>query len=126
MRVRSSSARALTSWLGAYRMWSHLWASAQARGLARAALMIRKPPANWNRPDEGAVVRTVRVASALAQGGASVARRGKQIAVGLYCFFFASLWSSIAIVSGLELGLPTLIGIWAMTISIFLVGCRAF
>lgn len=88
--------------------------------------MIRKPPAEWNPMTEGAAVRTVRTASALALGGASVLRRGKQIAVGLYCFMFAALWGSIASVAGLELGVPTFIGVWAMTISIFLVGCRAF
>jgi hypothetical protein len=88
--------------------------------------MIRKPPANWNRLDEGAAIRTVRTASAVATGGAGVARRGGHAVRGLICYFFAALWGFAAIVSGLALGLPSLIGIGAMAIFMFWAGRRAF
>jgi hypothetical protein len=88
--------------------------------------MIRKPPANWNRPDEGAAVRTVRTASAVAKGGARLARRGGQAVIGLISFFFAALWGSVAIASGLGGSLPSLIGIGAMAAFAFWVGRRAF
>jgi hypothetical protein len=39
--------------------------------------MIRKPPADWQRLDEGAAVRTVRTAAAVAKGSAEVARRAR-------------------------------------------------
>jgi hypothetical protein len=88
--------------------------------------MIRKPPANWNRPDEGAAVRTVRTASAVAKGGARVARSGGQAVVGLICFFFAALWGFAAIASGLGGSLPSLIGIGTMAAIMFWLGRRAF
>jgi hypothetical protein len=88
--------------------------------------MIRKPPANWDRLDEGAAVRTVRTASAVATGGARVARRGGHAVRGLACYFFAALWGFAAIVSGLALGLPSLIGIGAMAAFMFWAGRRAF
>ena len=64
-------------------------------------LMIRKPPADWNRADEGAAVRTVRTAAAVAKGSAEVARRGRQAVAGLVCFVFAAIWAPLAIVGGL-------------------------
>ena len=88
--------------------------------------MIRKPPANWNRLDEGAAIRTVRTASAVATGGARVARRGGHAVRGLACYLFAALWGFAAIVSGLALGLPSLIGIGAMAAFMFWAGRRAF
>jgi hypothetical protein len=88
--------------------------------------MIRKPPANWQPPNEGAAVRTVRTATAVATGGARVARRGGHAVRGLICYFFAALWAFAAIVSGLALGLPSLIGIGAMAAFMFWAGRRAF
>jgi len=88
--------------------------------------MIRKPPGDWNRVDEGAAVRTVRTASAVAKGGASAARRGGQAVAGLICFFFAALWGFVAITGGLSMGLPSLIGIGAMAALAFWSGRRAF
>jgi hypothetical protein len=88
--------------------------------------MIRKPPANWNRLDEGAAIRTVRSASAVAEGGVKVARRGGHAVRGLICYFFAALWGFAAIASGLALGLPSLIGIGAMAAFMFWAGRRAF
>jgi hypothetical protein len=88
--------------------------------------MIRKPPADWNRRDEGAAVRTVRTASAVAKGGASLARRGGHAVRGLICFFFAALWGFAAIASGLGGSLPSLIGIGAMAAFMVWLGRRAF
>ena len=89
--------------------------------------MIRKPPGDWNRPHEGAAIRTVRTATAVAKGGADVARRGGQVAIGLISFFFAALWGFAAIASGLAMGsLPSFIGIGAMAAFAFWAGCRAF
>ena len=88
--------------------------------------MIRKPPADWNRPNEGTAVRTVRTATAVATGGARVARRGGHAVRGLICYFFAALWGFAAIASGLALGLPSLIGIGAMAAFMFWAGRRAF
>jgi hypothetical protein len=88
--------------------------------------MIRKPPADWNRLDENAAVRTVRTATAVATGGARVARRGGHAVRGLICYFFAALWGFAAIASGLALGLPSLIGIGAMAAFMFWAGRRAF
>jgi hypothetical protein len=89
--------------------------------------MIRKPSADWQRPDEGAAVRTVRTASAVAKGGATVARRGGQAALGLFCYFFAALWGFAAIASGLAMGsLPSLLGIGTMAALMFWAGRRAF
>jgi hypothetical protein len=89
--------------------------------------MIRKPPADWQRPDEGAAVRTVRTAAAVAKGSTEVARRSGQVMVGLACYFFAILWGFAGIAGGLATGsLPTIIGIGAMAALMFWAGRRAF
>jgi hypothetical protein len=88
--------------------------------------MIRKPPADWNRLDEGAAVRTVRTASAVAKGGVRVAQRGKQAVVGVMSYFFAALWGFAALASGLDGSLPTLIGGGAMAAFAFWFGSRSF
>ena len=88
--------------------------------------MIRKPPADWNRADEGAAVRTVRTAAAVAKGSAEVARRGQQAVAGLVCFVFAAIWAPLAIVSGLAGELPSFVGIGALAASAVWFGCRAF
>ena len=59
--------------------------------------MIRKPTADWGRVDEGAAVRTVRTATAVAKGGANVARRGGHAVRGLICYGFAALWGFAAL-----------------------------
>jgi hypothetical protein len=89
-------------------------------------MMIRKPPTDWQPRYEGTAVRTVRTAAAVAKGGASVARRGGHALRGLMCYFFAVLWGSVAIVSGLSMGLPSFIGIGAMSAFAFWTGNRAF
>jgi hypothetical protein len=88
--------------------------------------MIRKPPADWQQLSEGAAVRTVRTAGAVAMGGARVARCGGHAVRGLLCFGFAILWGFAAIVSGLSGSLPSFIGIGAMAAFMFWVGRRAF
>jgi len=88
--------------------------------------MIRKPPAGWQQFDEGAAVRTVRTATAVAQGGANIARRGGHAMRGLFCYFFAALWGFAAIASGLTGSLPSLIGIGAMAAFMVWSGRRAF
>jgi hypothetical protein len=88
--------------------------------------MIRKPSADWGRIDEGTAVRTVRTASAVANGGADVARRGGHAVIGLVCYFFAAIWGFAALASGLAMGLPSLIGIGAMAAFMFWAGRRAF
>ena len=92
--------------------------------------MIRKPPADWTRPVESAAVRTVRTASAVAVGGARVARTGAQIGaqvvVGVMSFFFAALWGFLALGSGLDGNLPSLIGIGMFAAFAFWWGCRCF
>jgi len=88
--------------------------------------MIRKPPADWNRLDDGAAVRAVRTASAVAKGGAGVARRSGQAVVGLICYLFAAIWGFAAIASGLAGSLPSLVGIGAVAALAFWTGRRAF
>jgi hypothetical protein len=97
--------------------------------------MIRKPPADWQPLHEGAAVRTVRTAAAVATGGANVARRGVYAAQGLGCYFFGVLWGFYffgvlwgfaAIMSGLGGSLPSFIGIGAMAALCFWGGNRAF
>jgi hypothetical protein len=89
--------------------------------------MIRKPPADWQRLDEGAAIRTVRTAAAVAKGGATVARRGGHAVRGLVCYFFAILWGFAGIASGLATGsLPSIIGIGAMVAFMLWAGRRAF
>jgi hypothetical protein len=89
--------------------------------------MIRKPPTDWQRLDEGAAVRTVRTAAAVAKGSARVARRGGHAVRGLVCFFFAILWGFAGIAGGLATGsLPSIIGVGAMAAFMFWAGRRAF
>jgi lysylphosphatidylglycerol synthetase-like protein (DUF2156 family) len=89
--------------------------------------MIRKPPADWARLHEGAAVRTVRTATAVAKGSVSVARRGGHAARGLACWFFAALWAVTGIPGSLATGsLPSLIGVGAMVAFMLWVGRRAF
>ena len=89
--------------------------------------MIRKPPADWQALDEGAAVRTVRTAAAVAKGSASVARRGGDAMRGLICYFFAALWGFAALAGGLFAGsLPTFIGVGAMAALMAWGGHRAF
>ena len=85
--------------------------------------MIRKPPADWQQRSEGAAVRTVRAASAVAKGSASVVRRGGHAARGLVCYFFAAVWGFVAISLT---GLPSTIGMGAMAAFMFWLGCRCF
>jgi hypothetical protein len=89
--------------------------------------MIRKPPAGWQRLDEGAAVRTVRTAAAVAKGSARVARRGGHAARGLLCYFLAIVWGFTGISGGLATGsLPSIIGVGAMAAFMFWAGRRAF
>jgi hypothetical protein len=89
--------------------------------------MIRKPPADWQQQSEGAAVRTVRAASVLAKGSASVARRGGHVACGVACYFFAVLWGFTGLASGLATeSLPSIIGIGAMVAFALWAGSRAF
>jgi hypothetical protein len=88
--------------------------------------MIRKPPADWNRLNEDAAVRTVRTASAVAKGSVDVARRSGHVVRGLFCFLFAIIWGFAAIASGLDGSLPSLIGIGAMAAFMVWAGRRAF
>ena len=64
--------------------------------------MIRKPPAGWQQPNEGAAVRSVRTAVGIAKDGARVARRGGHVALGLVSCFLAALWASTGIGGGGE------------------------
>jgi len=88
--------------------------------------MIRKPPTGWQQPNEGAAIRTVRTAAAVAQNGATIARRGGHAMRGLICYFFAAIWGFAAIASGLAMGLPSLISIGAMAAFMVWSGRRAF
>ena len=88
--------------------------------------MIRKPSTDWRHLNEGAAVRTVRTAAAVAKGSARVAQRGGHAARGLLCYFFAALWGFAAIASGLGGSLPSVIGIGAMAAFMFWAGNRAF
>jgi hypothetical protein len=85
--------------------------------------MIRKPPSNWQPLDEGAAVRTVRTAAAVAKGTATVARRGVHAVRGLVCYFFAAVWGFVAISLT---GLPSIIGMGAMSAFMFWLGTRCF
>ena len=87
--------------------------------------MIRKPPADWQRFDEGTAVRTVRTAAAVATTGAKVARSGVYALRALICYGFAALWGFAALASGLSGNLPSLIGIGAMTAGMIWLGNRA-
>jgi hypothetical protein len=88
--------------------------------------MIRKPSAEWGRLDEGAAVRTVRTASAVAKDGARMARRGGYVVRGVICYAFAAMWGFAAIASGLFGSLPSLIGIGAMAAFMVWYGRRSF
>jgi hypothetical protein len=88
--------------------------------------MIRKPPAGWGRTDESAAVRAVRTASAVAEDGARLARRGGHTVGGVICYAFAAIWGFAAIGSGLAGSLPSLIGIGAMAALMFWLGRRSF
>jgi hypothetical protein len=89
--------------------------------------MIRKPPADWQPLNEGAAVRTVRTAAAVATSGAGVARRGGHAVRGLACYFFAALWGVTGIGGGLATGdLPMVIGVGAMVAFMLWAGRRAF
>jgi hypothetical protein len=85
--------------------------------------MIRKPPANWQRRDESAAVRTVRTATVVAKGSVTVARRGVHALRGLVCYFFAAVWGFVAISLT---GLPSMIGMGAMSAFMFWLGTRSF
>jgi hypothetical protein len=88
--------------------------------------MIRKPPADWSRQVDGAAIRTVRTASAVAVGGAKVARCGGHAVRGVICFCFAALWGFVALSGGLFGSLPTFIGVGAMAAFAAWMGLRAF
>jgi hypothetical protein len=89
--------------------------------------MIRKPPANWQPLNEGAAVRAIRTTSAVATGGARMARRGGHFARGLACCFFAALWGVTGIGGGLATGsLPMVIGVGAMVAGMLWVARRSF
>jgi hypothetical protein len=88
--------------------------------------MIRKPTADWQQLNEGAAVRTVRTAAAVAKGGANVARRGGHAVRALGCYLFAAMWGFAAIASGLGGSLPSFIGIGAMAAFMVWAGNRAF
>ena len=88
--------------------------------------MIRKPSADWSRFEEGAAIRTVRTASAVAIGGAKVARRGAQVVRGLFCYAFALLWGFAALMAGLFGDLPSTIGVGLMAAGMVWLGNRAF
>ena len=85
--------------------------------------MIRKPPANWNAPDEGAGVRTVRTAAAVAKTSADVARRGALTARGLALLFQAAVagWSATV---GL-FNLPAFIVVGTIAVVSFWLGLRS-
>jgi len=89
--------------------------------------MIRKPPGDWQQLNEGAAVRTVRTATAVATGGARVVRRGGHAVRGMACYFFAALWGFTGIGGGLATGnLPMIIGVGAMVAFMLWAGRRAF
>jgi hypothetical protein len=87
--------------------------------------MIRKPPENWQQRDESKAVRTVRTASAVATGGAKLARGGVHALQGVGCYCFGVMWGFAAIMS-LGASLPSAIGTGAMAAFMFWVGNKAF
>ena len=88
--------------------------------------MIRKPPAGWQQPNEGAAIRTVRTAAAVAKGSAMVARRGGYVVRGLICYVFAAIWGFAALAGGLAGSLPSLVGIGAIAAFMVWFGRRSF
>ena len=85
--------------------------------------MIRKPSADWQQSTEGAAVRTVRTAAAVAKGTATVARRGVHALRGLMCYFFGIVWGFVAISLT---GSLSMIGMGAMAAFMFWLGNRSF
>jgi hypothetical protein len=85
--------------------------------------MIRKPSADWQQSTDGAAVRTVRTVTAVANGSITVARRGMHALRGLVCYFFAAVWGFVAISLT---GLPSMIGMGAMSAFMFWLGTRSF
>ncbi len=85
--------------------------------------MIRKPSADWQQSTEGAAVRTVRTVTAVAKGSVTVAQRGMHALRGLFCYFFAAVWGFVAISFT---GLPSMIGMGAMSAFMFWLGTRSF
>ena len=88
--------------------------------------MIRKPSENWQQRNEGAAIRTVRTASAIATDGAKLARGGVHALRGIGCYCFAALWGFAAIMSTLTGGLQG--GIFIGALAAFMVwrGNKAF
>ena len=83
--------------------------------------MIRKP-ADSQPLDEGAAVRMVRTAAAVA----TQARRGGMAAAGLFVYAIAIFLGIMAIANGLATSLPGLTGIVAMAAGIYWVRRRFF
>ena len=84
--------------------------------------MIRKPQADWHRQDEGAAVRTVRTAAAVAME----VRRGGMTAAALIPYAIAIFVGIMAIANGLATSLPGLTGIGAMAAGTYWVWRRFF
>jgi hypothetical protein len=87
--------------------------------------MIRKPPAEWQRKP-GPTVKTFEAAVQLADRGASLARRGRQAACGVLCYFFAVVWGLAALGGLLGGSIPTFIGVGVMAALMAWGGARAF
>ena len=85
--------------------------------------MIRKPSADWQQRSEGAAVRTVRTAAAVAKSGADLAQRSVHVGRGFVCCFFAAVAGFVAISLT---GLPSMIGMGAMSAFMFWLGSRCF
>jgi hypothetical protein len=73
--------------------------------------------------DNPAALCSVRTASAVAKGSAMVARRGMHALRGLVYYFFAAVWGFVAISLT---GLPSMIGMGAMSALMFWLGTRSF
>ena len=86
--------------------------------------MIRKPTADWQQRGEGAAVRTVRTAAAVATAGSKAAYRGAAVAAGLMCCAIAIFWGSLGLTSAGSL--PEFIGNGAMVAFMIWVGRRLF
>jgi hypothetical protein len=83
--------------------------------------MIRKP-VDWQPPDDGAAVRTVRTAAAVA----TQVRRGGVTAAALVPYAIVIFVGIMAIANGLATSLPGLAGIGAMAAGIYWIGRRIF
>jgi hypothetical protein len=88
--------------------------------------MIRKPPADWQRPDEGRPVRAARAAVAVAKGSVTVAWCGVNVVRGLVCYFFAAMWGFLAIAIGPGGSLPGFMFMGAGSAFMLWAGHRAF